>query len=101
MYICVNFLFPYTFIPLFLKNLFLTIPPFLENKFTVTIGEEISTTEGAVCEGLGKGWYMIKISAVLAPHYHPAFSCCEYIASYANSPKGCYDTASRKKAKHN
>jgi hypothetical protein len=101
--------------------LFLTIPPILKNRYTVTIGdglffhlcylpgsviatfvgEEISAAEGAVRIGLGKGGYMIKISAVLVLDCYPAFRRRECMASYANSPKGCYDTASRKKAKHN
>jgi hypothetical protein len=49
----------------------------------------------------GRGRYMIKISDVLVLDCYPAYLRRECMASYANSPKGCWDTVTNRKAKKN
>jgi hypothetical protein len=44
---------------------------------------------------------MIKISDVLVLDCYPAYLRRECMASYANSPKGCWDTVTNRKAKKN
>jgi hypothetical protein len=64
-------------------------------------GEEITAAEGLRRTQAGRGRYMIKISEVLVYDCYPNFILRQCMASYANSPKGCYDTATKRAAKKN
>jgi hypothetical protein len=64
-------------------------------------GEEISAAEGLLRTQAGRGRYMIKISEVLVYDCYPYYIQRECMASYANSPKNCYDTTTKRKAKKN
>jgi hypothetical protein len=75
---------------------------YLPNTVIATFkGEEISAEEGLRRTQAGRGRYMIKISEVLVYDCYPNFILRQCMASYANSPKGCYDTATKREAKKN
>ncbi|KAJ1404957.1 hypothetical protein B484DRAFT_217829 [Ochromonadaceae sp. CCMP2298] len=75
---------------------------YLPNTVIATFkGEEISAEEGLRRTQAGRGRYMIKISEVLVYDCYPNFILRQCMASYANSPKGCYDTATKRAAKKN
>mmetsp|Transcript_24455 Transcript_24455/g.54348 ORF Transcript_24455/g.54348 Transcript_24455/m.54348 type:complete len:227 (-) Transcript_24455:96-776(-) len=81
-------------------GLFSTIRYLPTNVIISFVGEEISCAEGLRRTEAGRGRYMIKLSVIADKvlDCYGAHSRGECLASYANSPKLCWDTATNRRA---